>query len=146
MPSSFPTTPSAAGAVPKVIVIQLTEQELMRTDGSNTTWLLNIIEARRFARLGPNIAKLRVELEVESATANFSIRFTTAWSVSGRQWAAPSEIFASVTGNQQLIGAWFSDDSKFGIHMRVAAEVKNAAGTAIESARVTAYLVIETKS
>ena len=92
------------------------------------------------------INRLRVHYEAESAGANFKGRMTMAWSVSGRIWSTPVEILAPQTGPLQVIGAWYTTDGNFGLNLRAAVEVANAAGAALESGRLTIAIEVELKS
>lgn len=68
------------------------------------------------------------------------------WSVSGRVWSTPVQIFGPQAGVGQVIGAWYSTDANFGLQMQYVIEASNMAGTAIENGRIIAFLEIELKS
>lgn len=136
----------AGGGIPITITQMLTLEELYKTDGSNTIYTVDIFDLPAVRALGPMIQQLRVHLVVEAATTNFEVKVSTGWSVLGRTWSASTDILSAQIGVQTgVMSNWLADDTKFGLLMRYAIEVKNSAGTAIESGRVTVILEIELK-
>ena len=134
-----------SGTMPKVIVIMLCQDLLLKTDGT-ATYVDQLLESEELATLGPMIKQIRVHLTTENATANFRVKVNLAWSMLGRTWNGPYDLITPATGNVQLIGAWYTDDTKFGLNLRSAVTVSNAAGVAIESGRVSVALEVELKS
>lgn len=136
------------GGMPQVITVVLCEDELYKSDGSNTTWVSDIYDLPQVRTLGPMIKQIRAHYVCEGATANFQARVTTQWSVLGKSWSTPvGEILPGQTGDKAgIISTAFTDADKFGLLMRYAIEVKNSSGSAIESGRVTVILEIELKS
>jgi len=136
------------GGMPKVVTVVLCEDELYKSDGSNTVWVSDIYDLPQVRALGPMIKQIRAFYVCEGATANFQARLTTQWSVLGKSWSTPvGEILPGQTGDKAgIVSAAFTDADKFGLLMRYGIEVKNSSGTAIESGRVTVILEIELKS
>jgi hypothetical protein len=135
------------GALPKVLLVVLCQDELFRTDGTGT-WLPTVYEPAELRTLGPMIKQLRVHYVAEAATSsNFRARVTLAWSVLARSWSTPDPILATTAGTQTgTIGSWYTTDGNFGLFLRGSVEVSNASGAALESARLTVILEIELKS
>lgn len=137
----------ASGSMPKVLVIPLCVDLLVRTDGTSTP-VANPMDAPQLRNLGPMIQQLRVHYVAESASsANFRAQVSLQWSVLGRTWSTPVQPQTNLVGNQTgAISGWYTNDANFGLLMRASVDASNVSGAATESARVTVILEIELKS
>lgn len=146
MPSLTTSFGTSKSMMPKVLLVTLCTDHLIKTTGSGT-YTDDVFELPALNNLGPMVKRIRVHLNVESATTNFRSRVGFAWSMLGRVWSTPSNLIVDVVGDTtSTIGTWFEDETKFGLHLRASGGASNNSGSAIESGRVTAILEIELKS
>lgn len=133
--------------LPKVLLVPIAQDQLFQTDGT-TVYVATLFEefSAVWTCLGRQVRAIRVHWSGEAFTANFKTRVVISWSVLGQVWSSPIVILPEQTGNGQTISAPFADSAELGILERVAIEVANVAGAAIESGRITAVLELELRS
>lgn len=95
---------------------------------------------------GTNFESIQVHTATESRTSNFTWRVVFWWSVDGRRWNGPVDLFSAVSANSDVIQTAYSTTTTFGLQMRYGIGLANASGTAIERAVCTASLVFTFKS
>lgn len=137
---------SKSGAMPKVVLYTLCTDRMFKSSGS-TLYADDVLDAPGLATLGPMIKQMRVHINVESSTTNFRYKVNFSWSMLGRVWSMPDDLTTAITGDTtSTIGSWYTDDTNFGLNLRLALAISNSTGTAIESGRVSIVLEVELKS
>jgi hypothetical protein len=129
-----------------VHVVRIADAVRLQTS-SSMTWAYLEVESSELDMLGPSIDNLVVHTNTIGATASHAWKVVTWWSVDGRTWNGPTDLFtAIVAGSGAAIQAAFATTSAFGLRMRYGLAFRNNAGTAAETAVVDAWLQITFKS
>lgn len=137
---------STRGGGPKVLLIQLMNEELVRTDGT-TALAGKIFDHPQLRALGPQISRMRAWWHAEGAAATFTGQVLLSWSVTGRGYTAPVDITSGgVAGGTQTPTPWYSNDANFGPFLRVQVSWANTGAGAALTATLTVWLEVELKS
>ncbi len=130
---------------PKVRVVGFIQKMQLQTDGTTTPSYIDI-QLPEALEWGPYLDSLQVQTSTENRTAQFTWRVVFWWSIDGRRWNGPVDLFSAVSANQDVIQTAYSTTTNFGLYMRYGIAVANASGTNIERAVCSATLVFTFKS
>ena len=130
---------------PKVRVLPFIAKMQLQTDGTTTPSYIDI-ELPEALEFGPWLESIQVQTSTENRTAQFTWRVVFWWSIDGRRWNGPVDLFSAVSANQDVIQTAYSTSTSFGLYMRYGLAVANASGTNIERAVCSATLVFTFKS
>ena len=129
----------------KVKVFPICFKKQVQTDGSTTP---SYIDLKLDAALlfGPYLESIQVHTATENRTSNFQWNLVFWWSLDGRQWEGPVDLFTAITANGAVIQPAYTTTTQLGLQMRYGLAVANTSGTAIERAVVCSALVFTFKS
>lgn len=129
----------------KVRVQSFVQKMQLQTDGSTTPSYIDI-EVPDALEWGPYLESIQVQTATENRTSQFTWRVVFWWSIDGRRWNGPVDLFSAVSANQDVIQTAYSTGTAFGLYMRYGIGLANASGTNIERAVCSATLVFTFKS
>ena len=129
----------------KVRVLPFIAKMQLQSDGTTTPSYIDVPLAEAL-EWGPFLDSVQVQTSTENRTAQFTWRVVFWWSIDGRRWNGPVDLFSAVSANQDEIQTAYSTTTNFGIQMRYGIAVANASGTNIERAVCSAVLVFTFKS
>lgn len=115
----------------KVRVLPVFYKKQLQTDGS-TSWSYMDVDLPDAEGLGPYVESIIAYTSSESFTTSFQWKLVCYWSLDGRNWSTPTDVFSAITGSSTTIQTAFSTASALGPIMRYAIAVSNETGTAIE--------------
>lgn len=140
---------AAAGIAAKVMLVQIADKVRLTSNGT-TTWIFLDLELEELLSLGPWFESIIVVTGTHGSTANHAWKVVSYWSIDGRNWNGPTDLFLSpngiVAGSGSTIQAPYTTTSTFGPQMKYALGVRNNTGAAIETAVVDAWLQLTFKS
>jgi hypothetical protein len=124
----------------KVMLVQIADNVRLTSNGT-MTWVNIDLDLPHLLGLGPYTEGIVPITNTVGATTNHSWKVVTWWSVDGRTWNGPTDVFAAITaGSGSAIQTTFSTATVLGPMMKYGLAVRNNAGTAIETAVVDAWL------
>lgn len=132
--------------VNKVVVVPFAYQYLLSSDGT-TNWRYIELDNAQYLAWGPHLDGITPHTQAASRTAAHQWKVVLWHSIDGKTWNGPVDLFATpIAANGEVIQAQFTDATAMGIHIKLGLAVRNSAGTAIESAVVSAVGAFEFKS
>ncbi len=129
----------------KVVVVNSFYKKQLQTDGT-TVFSYMDLEIPQAMEWGPYLESVQVHTNTENKTTNFTWKLVLYWSIDGRQWNVPVDLFSAISNNGGVIQIAYTTNTQFGLYMRYAIGVANGSGTAIERAVCTAALAFTFKS
>jgi hypothetical protein len=120
-----------------VIVQPLAYKLLLQSNGSQTYRFFEL-DLPAIARLGPQLASIRVETLTEGRTSQHQWKVVLFYSLDGKLWSPPVDLTTEVNTDGDVVHAAFTDETKFGLHIRLGLAVRSASGNALDSAVVSA--------
>lgn len=140
-----PTQPGVKLPSSKVALVCIAKGVRL-TSNSTTTWTNVDLELDEIAHWGPWIESITGIVNTIGATTNHSYKVVQYWSVDGRNWNGPFDLFTAITaGSGSAIQTAYTG-ATFGPIMKYALAVRNNTGTAAETATVDVWLQITFKS
>lgn len=121
----------------KVRVVPFVYKALLQSDGSQTYRHIEL-ELPEIEEWGPHLEAIIVHTETESRTANHDWKMVLWFSIDGKNWNGPHDIFNAVTTAGQVIQPAFTSGDKLGLKIKLALAVRSSTGTALDSAIVSA--------
>lgn len=129
----------------KVRMIAVFYKKQFQTDGS-TSWTYIDLEIPGVESWGPYLESIIAYTNSENLTNLFQWKLVSYWSMDGRVWSNPSDVFSGITSSGQAVQTAFSTASALGPIMRYAVAVSNESGTAIERGVLSLALAFNFKS
>ena len=129
----------------KVKVVPACFKKQVQTDGTTSPSHIDL-ELDVALGFGPYLESIQVHTATENRTANFAWNLVFWWSLDGRQWGTPIDLFTGVTADGAVIQLPYTTATEFGMQMRYGLAVWNTSGTLIERAVLCSALVFTFKS
>ncbi len=120
-----------------VIVQPLAYKLLLQSDGGQNFRIFDL-DLPAIARLGPQLASIRVETLTETRTAQHEWKVVIFYSLDGKLWSPPADLISVINTNGDVVHPAFTDETKFGLHIRLGLAVRSASGTALDSTVISA--------
>lgn len=130
----------------KVIVVPLVHKYLVATDGQSQVWNYIDVPLPEVEDFGPFIMGITAHTRSENMTANVSWKVVFWWSVDGKSWSSPVDLFSAITYSASPVDSIkteYTTVNTFGLTMKFGLAVQNTTGTASERAVVTCALAFK---
>lgn len=126
----------------KCQVMMLCYKKLIQTksDGSEAIYELDTPEIEG---IGPHLEGMTPHTLLESSDASFQWKVVYWWSLDGRTWVGPANMFADSTTGVPTIHAEVTDPTTFGLHMKWGLACSAVSGSSRLSGSVTVALVLK---
>ena len=128
-----------------VVVIPVISQTRIASDGT-TTFTYQDIELPEAEEWGPHLEGITAHTITRGISANYAWKIVLYWSIDGRNWNGPTDLFAAVSAVGDVIQTEFTTATALGLKLRFAVGVANVTGTAIETGNITAALAFRFKT
>jgi len=121
----------------KVKVVPLAYKFMLQSD-STTSWRYFELELSQIQSWGPHLSEITVHSLTQTRTPQQEWKVVLWFSLDGKQWDGPHDIFTAVVANGDVVHTPFADKTKFGMNIKLGLAVHNSVGTNSESAVVSA--------
>lgn len=103
-----------------------------------TTWSYIDLELPDLEGLGPFIESITPHTLTEGRTTNMEWKIVFYWSIDGRTWSGPVDLFSAVTTDGNAIQTDYTTKTALGIKMRYALAGRSSSADTEEKATITA--------
>jgi hypothetical protein len=127
----------------RVMVIPFADNEQFTTSGGTSFEYFELSSLEPLRYFGPWISSITAHTRVNSIAANTEWKIVFFWSVDGKNWTGPTDLFAAQSTSGNVIQTPYTTRTTFGLQMRYAVGLRVTTGTASASLNVTGSLAIE---
>lgn len=126
----------------KVRYLNLAYKYLLQSDGSQT-WVYIDLDQPEIIEWGPHLGALTAHTDTANRTAEHRWKLVLWWSMDGRTWQGPTDVFAAIQANGAVIQSDFNDKTKLGPKIKLSLACRTETGSNVERALVSLGVAFE---
>jgi hypothetical protein len=126
-----------------VRVIDMTKRQTMVSDGS-TGWVERFRTTVEISNVGPYLAGITIHGNMQNRTSNFEYKVIGQYSYDNEVYTTfSSDVLSAQNTNGNVISAKYTTHTDFGLYIRLVVQVRNGAGTNVESGEVSTSAALQ---
>ena len=126
----------------KVKVIPVTFKQLLLSDGTTTPRYIEL-DIKEPTGWGPHLEQIQAHTKTESRTGTHRWNLVFWYSMDGKDWEGPYDLFAAVSSNNNTIQTAYTTRTTLGMKLKFALAVWQGTAGSPDSAVVSAALAFQ---